>query len=163
MGSTMNENIQLWANISQILSLLILVLTSTLQVVIWFRKSQIPVSSFLNRIRPFLPYILTAAFFFWLGVTVQKRGSPSSPPVVPDPGTAVAAVTVPPAVTAVTAVTVVVTPQWTAPPVTVLVTSPPPVVTATPELTLTPQPITPRGTNILAKTTLLLLIIKNGN
>ncbi len=146
----MNENIQFWANVSQILSLIILVFTSILQAIVWLRRSQIPVSSFLSRIRPFLPYILTAALFFWIGSTLQQRSSSPGSPIVPPPVTAVTAVTAiaaaPPvtAITAVTAVTVIATPQPTSPPI--VVTSPPEVVTATPQPTPTPLPETAPGT-----------------
>jgi hypothetical protein len=63
----MRESLQEWANIAQILSLPIAVLSLIVAILTWLNPPQPAVAAFFHRVRPYLLTISIAAFTFWLG------------------------------------------------------------------------------------------------
>lgn len=66
-GEGMTGDLQLWANIAQIVSLLLAVLALALQVVTWLYPTRPAFTPLVRLMRRVLPFVFTAAAFFWLG------------------------------------------------------------------------------------------------
>ncbi len=75
----MSESLQLWANVSQVASLFIATVALVVQVLSWlFPNARLSLAPWFQIIRPFLPYIVVAAVFFWIG-TLFPASNPQSP------------------------------------------------------------------------------------
>lgn len=73
----MNDSLQFWANVAQILSLPVSILALILTGVTWIFPTPASMRPFIRRIRPLLSYIAIAAFFLWLGTRVPFSNSPT--------------------------------------------------------------------------------------
>lgn len=76
----MSESLQAWANIAQIISLPIAVLSLIIAILTWLNPPRSAITAFFNRVRPYLLTISIAAFTFWLGT----RTIPAVPSRQPD-------------------------------------------------------------------------------
>jgi hypothetical protein len=78
----MSDNLPIWANIAQIISLPIAVIALILQIADYvYPKTQI--AQAISKVRPFLPYIIVSAISFWLGSYIFGRTQ--NEPTVPRP------------------------------------------------------------------------------
>jgi hypothetical protein len=79
----MSDDLQLWANMAQVLSLFVAILALILQIASWIRPTPPSVEPIMRRIRPLLPYLFIAGLAFWLGTrTLLQSSQPVTPTLV---------------------------------------------------------------------------------
>jgi hypothetical protein len=76
----MSDNIPIWADVAQVVSLPVAILALLLQIVAYFYPSppRTLIAQTISKIRPFLPYVFIAAVFFWLGATLFNSQPPTT-------------------------------------------------------------------------------------
>jgi hypothetical protein len=71
----MNDNLPVWANIAQVISLPLAIVALIIQIASYFlpRHQPIQLAQAFAKVRPFLPYIIAASISFWLGSSLFGR------------------------------------------------------------------------------------------
>lgn len=78
----MNENLQFLATVSQVIALFVAIIALVFQILAWLKpNTHLSLTPWFRAIRPFLPFIIVATIFFWLGYRLSIHTSETQQPI----------------------------------------------------------------------------------